>query len=146
MEISKKTIDVYTVEGQEFLDKKQAEDYEKELQKELDYTYFTVMYAPDLTEGRGHERAMTLAVPGYIPQTTAMQYCFNHIGKPLEFAQGCSPIENWVLSVGKKFESRKDLQNFKDSNVHEGIGDYGRMVPRKITYLNDRGEPIEEGK
>lgn len=110
IETKTKEVTVYVVAGKEFLDKSEAEKYEKELEKELSYTFFTVNHSPDLTEGRGYYKTTVLAVPkNYAAQATALQYCVDSLGKPLEFVMGVAPMPNWVISGGRKFETIESL-------------------------------------
>jgi hypothetical protein len=144
MEFKKKNIDVYIVEGKEFINKEEAVKYEEQINNELRYTYFTITHSPDLTEGRGYYKTSTIAVPkNYAEKATALKYCFETFGTPLEFVQGCSPIANWILSESKSFKTLKELCEFKNSKVSEGIGDYRKSVNRQITYLNAKGNVID---
>lgn len=143
MEIKKKELDVYLVEGKEFFNKSDAEEYEKQLKKELDYTYYTITHTPDLTEGRGYYKQTVIAVPdNYAQKATALKYCFDILGKPLVFVQGCCPTPNWILGDAIKFDSISKLNKFKQQKVSEGIGDYRKMVEKKIIYLDSKGEII----
>ena len=117
--------------------------YENQINEELKYTYFTITHSPDLTEGRGYYKTSTIAVPkNYAEKATALKYCFETFKTPLEFVQGCSPMANWILSEGKNFKTLKELCEFKNSTVSEGIGDYRKSVDRQITYLNAKGSVI----
>ena len=143
MELKKKNIDVYIVEGKEFINKEEAVKYEEQINNELQYTYFTISHSPDLTEGRGYYKTSTIAVPkNYAENATALKYCFDTFRTPLEFVMGCSPIANWILSEGKEFQTLKKLCEFKNSKVSEGIGDYRKSVDRQITYLNAKGNVV----
>lgn len=143
MESKTKTVNVYIVEGKEFINELEAIEYENQLNKELEYTYFTISHSPDLTEGRGYYSTTTIAVPkNYAEKATALQYCFNTFGKSLEFVMGCRPIDNWILHEGKSFKTLKELNQFKSSKVSKGIGDYRVSIDRKIVYLDNKGNVI----
>ena len=109
-----KEIEIYTVAGKEFLDKQEAINYEEEINKELEYTFFIIEHHPDLNEGTGYFNKNVIAVPkNYAEYATALQFCVNNFGKPLAAVQGVAPIPNWVMSAIKKFDNIEDLENFK---------------------------------
>jgi len=142
----KKEIIVYVVGDKEFIDKKQAEEYKKKLDKELSYKYYKVKHSPDLTEGRGYYKIDKIASPNtYCSLETVMQFCVKEYGMPLSFVQGVSPIPSWIINKGDKFETSEELEKFKDCDVKEGIGDYSKWVKKDVIYLDEFGE-IDENK
>jgi len=139
-----KTVTVYRVGEKEFFDEKEALEYEKEINKQLGYVYFTVSCKPDLTEGRGYRRRFSIAVPNVgTCKEIAMSYCEKELGSSLAFVQGVSPIANWKLDEGKVFKTIEELNKFRDQKVSEGIGDYSKLVKRVIKYLDMRGKEIK---
>ncbi|MFW5891520.1 MAG: hypothetical protein ACOCUI_04800 [bacterium] len=143
-----KKITVYTVGGKEFTNKKEAEKYEKEINKELNYTFFVVIYNPDLTEGRGYYKAVKLAVPKIQffdnPKLIAMNYCVENFGKPVEYVQGCSPIQNYIINKGRKFETIEELEQFKQEKISIGVGDYKKLKNIPLIYLDEKGSVIHK--
>lgn len=140
----KKEIIVYVVGDKEFVDKKQAEEYEKKLEKELSYTYYTVKHSPDTTEGRGYCKVDKIASPKYYSLETVMQFCVQEYGMPLAFVQGVSPIPNWIINKGDKFETLEELKKFKDCAVKDGFGDYSKLVKKDVKYLDEFGRIDED--
>lgn len=143
MEIKKKTVEVYEVGGKEFIDRKEAEEYEKQLKEVLDYSYYPVTHAPDLTEGRGYYKSMIVAVKPYHSGNVVIHYLCNTFGKPLEFVMGVAPIDNWIVGKKVKFDTISGLAKFMNKEVQEGIGDYRKQVKREVKVINNRGEEIE---
>ena len=144
-EIEKEII-VYVVWDKEFIDKKQAEEHKKKLEKELSYIYYKVKHSPDTIEGRGHYKVDKIASPNtYCSLETVMQFCVKEYGMPLDFVQGVSPIPNWIINKGVKFETLEELEKFKDCTVKEGIGDYSKWVKKDVIYLDEFGK-IDENK
>jgi hypothetical protein len=144
METAKKEVQIFIVEGKEFLDKKDAEEYEKEIKKELGYTFFTISHDPDLTEGRGYYKNTVIAVSGnYAEEATALKFCFDNYGTPLEFVMGVCPTPNWILGTGKRFNTIKELEEFKKQKISEGIGDYRKQIEKQIIYIDSKGKPIK---
>ena len=140
-----KEVKVYMVGNKEFLNKKEAEKYEEELKKDLNYVFFTIRHNPDLTEGRGYYKTTVIAVAkNYAEHATALKYCFEKFGSPLAFIMGCSPMANWDIVKSEKFETLEDLNMFKEAKVYDGIGDYVKLVDKEIIYINSKGEVITD--
>lgn len=143
MEIVPKTIDVYVVAGKEFLDREEAEQYEKELMDKLKYVYYVVSVHPDLTEGRGYQRTIIVAVEKSYNDNTLIHFLCQTYGKPLEFAQGVKPVDNWGYSKGKTFETLEGLKDFLETKRSQGIGDYRRLEVPDIYYVDTNGNAVE---
>jgi len=137
IEQTKKEIQVFIVNGKEFLTEKEAKEYVAKINEELKYTYFDVIYKPDLTEGRGYYDHITLAIASpYCAEQVALHYCFKKIGSPLEFVMGCQAMPNWILKNQGKFKTLEEIEKFKTQNVNRGIGDYVKWEPRKIIVVS----------
>lgn len=140
MEIKRKEVDVFIVNGKEFFSKEEAKRYEESLQKRLSYTYYRVTHNPDLTEGRGYYDMMIVAVGhGYV-RNALYQYLIDTLGKPVEMVMGVSPIDNWIVSEPYKFDDIKELEAFLNKEFSVGIGSYKNRRKLKVVYLNDSGK------
>jgi hypothetical protein len=144
MEIEQKLITVYKVGDKEFVNKSEAEEYEKQLNDLLKYSYFPVTYSPDLTEGRGYYKKMIVAVENSYNRNTLLHYLVKTFGDPLEFVMGAAPIDNWIIGEERSFDSIEELKKFLDEKVICGIGDFKKQVKRKVVFINRNGQEIKK--
>jgi len=146
MEVRTKNVDVYIVGDKEFLNKEEALRYEQQLNEKLKCTYYPVSYQPDLTEGRGYYKKMIVGVKGdYSPSNAIFQYLVDQVGKPIEMVMGVSPIDNWKVHEGKRFDDINELNEFLDQQVRTGVGDYGKYEKPKLIYINGEGKQVGIG-
>lgn len=103
-----KTQKIYIADdGKEFTSEIDCKKYEEQMRKEEKTTsYWQIVNQPDLTERRGHYGLIIakVQVGEYDdPEILLEDYCFRTFGRPIAFAQGCSPIFNWrILKVDIK--------------------------------------------
>lgn len=135
-----------TADGKEFLDKTEAEEYEKQLTEKLSYAYYTVLIGPDTTEGRGWYETLTLAVKkryGY-EKYIALQYLVDRFKRVLDSDIGGGTVPNFMITKEESFKTLEELGEFRKSTVNDGIGDYRRQIPREIIYLGTDKEKVFE--
>lgn len=146
MEIIKKEVKIYIVEGKEFLDEMEAKKYKDKINEHLKYKYYNVSHSPDLIEGRGFDKKVILAIPhlgGYTNYAAALQYCMKNFGNPLEFVMGVEATPNWVITEIGKFNNLAEMKAKLDIEVMMGIGSYAKRLKRKIIYLNEKGKEVK---
>ncbi len=86
-------------DGKEFLDELECRKYETEvLQRLRKMKFFRVMFCPDLTEGRGLQKAAVFAVDmDYSHGLAVEDWCERNLGSRIGWVQGCSPVTAWTL-------------------------------------------------
>ena len=108
-----------------------CEAYEKEIaDRKKRTTYWRVTHKPDLTEGRGYYGVLYLEVygPMYGAEAWVRDWCHRELGRPLEFVQGCSPMENWILrnidrdQFFKPFGSKVGDYEYKPASMRLVVG------------------------
>ena len=108
-----------------------AQKHEKELvRKAKNTTYWKVVHAPDLTEGRGHGAVTYVKAFGPERWTHKMlmkDWCYDRFGRLTELIQGVAPIESWTLR-------EIDLPSFVAAEPGR-LGDY----PRKVVKVHLTG-------
>lgn len=112
---SEKTIPVYTVGGQDFVNRQDAERHLAQLTDRLRYAYYLVRTGYDRAEGRGyfHERVVGIRMSehnGY-ESGAILSYCFLVFGDSVDDFYG-RPISRWVTGDAHTFEEPDDLDNW----------------------------------
>ncbi len=110
MEAKHKSVEIFTAEdGKEFLSQAECLNYEKNVLSVLkNIKYFSAVFNPDLTEGRGCQNIVYLAVINYdsCASLRALKYMMDSHGSPIAYVQGKSPTKNWSIPMeidAKKF-------------------------------------------
>lgn len=134
---------VYSVGGKEFLTLKEAEDYKNLLVERLNFTYHTITYAPDLTEGRGYYKKVIVGVEKGYNKNTLIHFLTSTLGKPIVKVMGVSPTDSWLIKEEQDFNTIEDLENFLNREVQVGVGDYRKKVVLNAVYIDDAGEVID---
>jgi len=128
-------------DGKIFESRQECEKYEADISARAKRTtYWRVTHRPDLTEGRGYYKATLLEVygPEYDAGVWVMDWCTRKIGRPLAFAQGVAPMDNWKMKQINREQYLKDGQ-------HTRVGDHTypatrlRLVkgPREMGLVED---------
>lgn len=124
-------------DGTRFLTQQDCEKYEKELSNA---TFWRLICAPDLTEGRGHYEMWILKVKAdkHLPIKALVEdWCYRVYGRPVAFVMGVAPIISW-------FVTQVDRDAWNDAgkdrpNDYVSVGDYKyRPYQHELTYV--RGE------
>lgn len=142
MDIQQSSKPIFLIGGKEFLTMAEAEEYKRTLEERLAYTYYTVRYSPDLTEGRGYYNAVNIAVTKGYTKNALIHYLVEAFGKPVVQVMGVSPMDNWTYQEGQKFTTLEDLDTYLNKKVTIGIGDYQKQVTLQTIYINQSGEPM----
>lgn len=135
IEKKEKVMEVFTVEGKEFLSEKAANDYLVNVVGRLkNMKYFTVSYNPDLTEGRGCYGKILVAVEmSWSHKLMVELLCEQCIGSRVAWVQGCSPTSNWNIYESKK----EDFEDWKKQSI--SVGDYSYKAKRVfLSHKEDR--------
>lgn len=119
-EITEETVTttIFKVDGKEFISKESAEEYIKKAGARLNYVFFAVQEAPDLTEGRGFQRKTVYAVkktkhPSVgLAEQALIQYLFDSNGqKALADAYG-TPSVLWNIRERQMFDTIEDMETW----------------------------------
>ena len=146
MEIKQITTPVYTVGGKEFLTLKEAQDYITSLEERLEYTYYTVVCKPDLTEGRGYYDSIIVGVKKGYTKNALIQYLYTTFGSPIGKVMGLAPMDNWVYDKGQVFGTLEELNTFLNKEVNVGVGYSRKAKVLDVFYIDEAGELINTEK
>lgn len=119
MEIKKKEVEVYIVEGKEFLNKEEALAYQKDLTEKLGYWYYLISTEPDLNEGRGYWKQQIVGIKkdySLGSQVSLWSYLYLHLGRPIAYVLGVQKIPAYTVSKAMEFDSMDELNRFFDKN------------------------------
>lgn len=128
-----------TKDGQEFLNKAEAEKHEQTLENTR---YFIVNHSPDLTEGRRFHATtvFTTAIKNqYMVAELVADYVYRTLGRRVAFVQGVSPVPNWTFREADAEEVQK--------LTAPRIGDYkGKVYRVELVYSKKSGEGLIDKK
>lgn len=139
MEKRTETVEVFiAADGSRFMTAAECEAYEAaKLAHEkriAGVTFWRLIHNPDLTEGRGHYGLTLIAVDGYphgYPVKARVLKAATLIGgDPLQFVQGASPIEGWLLT-----QLQDDTAWRRRSEQFVKVGDYPHYA--SALFLSD---------
>jgi hypothetical protein len=90
-------------DGTEFNSEKECKEYEDSID-----CFWAISFKPDLTEGRCMQGTIAVNTAGlgtsdYTTELYLMDWCYRHIGKPVEFVMGVSPINNYSVTKATKY-------------------------------------------
>ncbi|XKH58334.1 hypothetical protein LG293_17055 (plasmid) [Citricoccus nitrophenolicus] len=127
-----KTVEVYQIDGQEFRTLAEANTYLQEIDELLEWTYFTIGYKPDLTEGRGFQRWVVMATKATV--NSAIAYALKNLGDQpvVAFYQQSTPA--WKVSVPENPRTADELSK---------ILKQGRQK-MEVVFIDDFGIVIDE--
>ena len=122
-----------TLDGREFTNKAEAEKHEAAVaEREEQTTFWHVTHHPDLTEGRGWYGSAVLEVyvaTKWWPVLALVEdYCARQFGRRVQFVQGCSAMEGWMLT---KLDDRAMFD--RQAKGAAQVGDY--KYPTKTIKL-----------
>ncbi len=107
--------------------------------KLLGREYYEVITRPDLIEGRGYYEKVIISVPKFAGVNTVYQYLLEKYGLPLSFVQGVSPMETYIVSEKKTFNTIDELNKFLTTKHKVGIGNYSEPKELEVVYVNEKG-------
>lgn len=125
--IREEKVEYFTVGNREFKTEQEAEEFIKMAEEKLEMTYFNVTFSPDLTEGRGYYEQMIIATNSHLGKNLVYDYLYRLLGNSIAWVQGCSPMPNYRVSDGKKFEDYDELEKY----LNETYSRLGSSVPLK---------------
>lgn len=131
-----KTIEIFTAkDGTEFFDEASCKAHEEKFNNIM---YYKSVCSPDLTEGRGYQSVVYIAVNAvskYISDAYALQFMVEkYKGKIVDYVQGCEHAAMETFHTPTKIDKKEYF------NPAPGrIGSYLRSVEK--VFLSD--EPIE---
>lgn len=147
-------------DGTEFNSEKECKEYEDSID-----CFWAISFKPDLTEGRCMQGTIVvntadLGTSDYTTELYLMDWCYRHIGKPVEFVMGVSPINNYnVTKVTKYVYDDNDYEYIKVNAIAKLVNnhaeldvvsainlDYKKLYElRKVSDFNDKEkEKIDE--
>lgn len=114
-------------DGKEFTNERECKEYEKTLN-----CYWSIMFGPDTTEGRGFTRRIEINTYGinrtdYEIELLLEYWCYKHFGAPVDFVMDVAPIDAY-----KVFKSTRESFVDYDNNIS--------TIYCKAQYLNNRIE------
>lgn len=118
--VKEEKVEYFVVGKHEFKTEKEAEKFIKTAKEKLSMTYFNITFYPDLTEGRGHYKEMIIATNSELGVNLVYDFLSKSIGNAVAWVQGVSPIPNYYVSEGKKFEDYDELKTYLE-------GSYSRL-------------------
>jgi hypothetical protein len=105
MKSEERTQMVYTADdGTEFLDEVECRKYETTVLERLNkMKFYRVLHCPDLTEGRGFQKATYFAVDmNYSHELAVIDWCEINFKSRVSYVQGCAPTLGWhIKDVGR---------------------------------------------
>lgn len=115
-------------DGKAFDSVKECMEYEE---KNLN-CYWMINFKPDLTEGtclQAHIAVNTskLTNSDYDIERYLKDWCYRHIGAPVEFVMGVSPIDNYTV-----FKSTKEQNESHSSDRHAKIFCSAKLVNNRL--------------
>ena len=99
-------------DGKEFTNERECKEYEKTLN-----CYWSIMFGPDTTEGRGFTRRIEINTYGinrtdYEIELLLEYWCYKHFGAPVDFVMDVAPIDAY-----KVFKSTRESFVDYDNNI-----------------------------
>ena len=117
----------YADDGAVFDDETACKKYEDGIRaKAAATTYWVVHHSPDTTEGRGY--CGITYVEAYIPanypstQVWLEDWCIKTFGRKLDFVQGVSPMEAWILNpINREKFLKKECGSFGSTRINPKV-------------------------
>lgn len=144
--VKEEKVEYFVVGNREFKTEKEAEEFIRVAKEKLSMTYFNITFHPDLTEGRGYYREMTIATNSELGVNLVYDFLSKLLGNAIAWVQGVSPMPNYIISEGKKFEDYDELERYLN-DFYTKLGSH-TPTKRPLTILkhpeNEEYTPISE--
>lgn len=142
MEIREFTLEVpvesYVVGEKKFKTEDEAKMYIKNVEEFNGKKFFNIVYAPDLTEGRGYYKEMIITTTSDLGINLIYTFLRKLLGPPVAWVQGVSPMANYTVRemLLKTYED----ELAEKRKPYTGVGSY----KEKKKLVIELGSPTTE--